>query len=377
MADYPIDARVRIGQCEGTVRGSHLIVQLDGVGAPCYVDRKFADLVGEPQPVVDSELRDLAALIQQELELAQSGEGYEPQAVAEEIVRTRVAPVLAARDEQTLEIARLVGTSVDKDGLTHEAIVKGLRFLHESRDEYKHALANGIAVDLATADANFREIRLRLAEMIDADEEAAIPDLLTKVNAELDLRWATRQQYAEERDQALARIESVRLECARIGTELQRERESRQDWAAEAMRLDAELARARYERSGVEVGQPDTEATAEQAPFQAGQLVRREDGDTFTVGGVEKCGNDWKVYDAHTVFAFYQWASNLELADAIPVDTEATEQGDPLVPIGPVLAAKLLGADVPATPTEPRKRKDCFHPWPGCNCPWVVEDGTQ
>jgi hypothetical protein len=48
--------------------------------------------------------------------------------------------------------------------------------------------------------------------MIDVDEETDIPDLLGKVKAELDLRWATRQQYAEERAAALREVDKLKLE---------------------------------------------------------------------------------------------------------------------------------------------------------------------
>lgn len=69
---------------------------------------------------------------------------------------------------------------------------------------------------------------------------------------------AARDRLLAQSDQQWEQAEAG---LKRALAELQRERESRQDWAAEAMRLDAELARARHERSGVEVGQPDTEAT--------------------------------------------------------------------------------------------------------------------
>lgn len=49
----------------------------------------------EQPPPVNTGLGDLAGLIGDELELAHSSEGYEPKAVAEEIVKDHVAPMLA------------------------------------------------------------------------------------------------------------------------------------------------------------------------------------------------------------------------------------------------------------------------------------------
>lgn len=47
MADFPVGARVRIGQCEGEVKGNdhRVIVQFPGVGFPGYFDPKFVHLV--------------------------------------------------------------------------------------------------------------------------------------------------------------------------------------------------------------------------------------------------------------------------------------------------------------------------------------------
>lgn len=55
-------------------------------------------LESERRQLGDTVLSDLVALIEQELEFAHNGEGYEAKAVAEEIVKDRVAPVLAERD---------------------------------------------------------------------------------------------------------------------------------------------------------------------------------------------------------------------------------------------------------------------------------------
>ena len=78
----------------------------------------------------------------------------------------------------------------------------------------------GKDLDLQVYAANFEEIQRQLAEMIDADEQTPIPELLTKVRAELDLRFATRQQYAEERDEAVAANTRLRAELERAGERL-------------------------------------------------------------------------------------------------------------------------------------------------------------
>jgi uncharacterized small protein (DUF1192 family) len=112
--------------------------------------------------------------------------------VAESVVDFRVAPMLAAKERKYDDSLQAMKNECDQ--LLAEAVVE---------------------VDMA--DASFREIRLQLAEMIDTDEETPIPDLLEKVGAELDLRWATRQQYAEERDEAQAAIRDIDAHATPIG----------------------------------------------------------------------------------------------------------------------------------------------------------------
>lgn len=119
--------------------------------------------------------------------------------VAQSMVAARVAPVLAANEKRLASYEHLIKHAKKVEDMLRDQ-------LHQARD-----------IDLASADANLREINLQLAEMIDADEEEALPDLLARVKAELDLRWATRQQYAEERDAAQAAIRDIDAHATPVG----------------------------------------------------------------------------------------------------------------------------------------------------------------
>lgn len=98
-------------------------------------------------------------------------------------------------------------------------------------------------------------------------------------------------------------------------------------------------------------GQPDTEATE-------ARHVDIDIVDHVVTGEAIAENPKW----AHTAFVMAadvrtiirEWCA----ANGIPVDTEATEHA-------------------PREPRVVRKKKDCFHPWPGCNCPVIEDGGTQ
>jgi hypothetical protein len=101
---------VHEGRVIGMTEAPTVRVQLDDgriVSWVLGITRKKLD-----QPALDGVLRELAALIQQELELARSGDGYEEKAVAEAIVCDKVAPLLAVTD---VRVEDLAADAVERD----------------------------------------------------------------------------------------------------------------------------------------------------------------------------------------------------------------------------------------------------------------------
>lgn len=99
---FPPGTRVRIGDNYGTVQPPVDYVRVkpdNGYGMQFHDPRlvQRIDAGTPPALALDPKLVDLAGVIKDELELAHSGEGYEPQAVAEQIVKDHVKPMLAER----------------------------------------------------------------------------------------------------------------------------------------------------------------------------------------------------------------------------------------------------------------------------------------
>jgi hypothetical protein len=121
----------------------------------------------------DNDLSLLTSIIQEELELARSGDGYEEKAVAESIVREKVAPMLAAKDRDVEQIRIRLAQTLN---LPHS------RTLDQLMDDVSLVFSGWV----------------RMAREIGG------------LRRELKLTEGFRQQYAEERDEALDDVERLR-----------------------------------------------------------------------------------------------------------------------------------------------------------------------
>lgn len=121
----------------------------------------------------DNDLSILTSIIQEELELARSGDGYEEMAVAESIVREKVAPMLAAKDRDVEQIRIRLAQTLN---LPHS------RTLDQLIDDVSEVFSGWV----------------RMAREIGG------------LRRELRFTEATRQQYVEERDEALDDVERLR-----------------------------------------------------------------------------------------------------------------------------------------------------------------------
>lgn len=284
------------------------------------------ELLESKQPA-DTGLSDLVALIEQELDLAHSGEGYEPKAVAEQIVKDRVAPVLAERDA---EIERL------------------------------HAQVKLLAEACQRSAYTDKDLIAR---------EAQIRDLIR----ELDLAVATRRQYAEERDEAIHKLNDAHLKAVYLAAELEREHSSRQDWATEAMRLDGVAEKFRSHESDL-----------------VQRLINDQEGAAAMIADLYRDRQLLLWLHAEAMWALGQAGDYIRATRPV---TEASEQAEPhrctetnehgqRCRKGKAMPHHHVfddGAVSPATPAEPRPRitfidhEDVVHVWDWGGLGWVVD----
>lgn len=254
MADqFPIGARVRIGQCEGTVKGHNgrVVVQFDGVGYPGYFDPKFVHPVEPPSdanqaavgPVVDTELQhkivrslwDAADICLSDAQLT---------TMTDAVIADVVAPVLAERDA---EIDRLhldiqgyqVGGGYERGHEHGSAVAAKLRAeLQRATDLVDELRKHITSRDKAT--------ELRLAEIRRLRAER---DELRAHGVARDIGEANEQMRAE-------------LEALKAGTRLVWLPEFGDD---EEIQLGEPTVHNHADgRFLLRGGQPDTEATTEQ-----------------------------------------------------------------------------------------------------------------
>lgn len=198
-------------------------------------------------------------------------------------------------------------------------------------------------------------LRIQVAEL---SEDAMQLDIeMAQLRRDLESAVATREQYVEERDGAIRLLKI----CTGLGDE--------PSHAQRIQSLTAEVERLRKSNALIDRLHAELDAVKAKA-----------DNDRPWNEAIDWLLNSRHTADPDIQSAFWGMVEGRftrEQADNGVFEYDA--EGNASIPTEDEQPDTGATEQAPREPRVVRKKKDCFHPWPGCNCPVVevVEDGES